>query len=51
MHKVIRGYEHGAEILRWAIGEVSSHPTDNDSRSIAEAFELLTGLPTPSFVG
>ena len=47
-----RGCEHGAEILAWAIGEriLTPQVPGNDPRSIAEAFELLTGIPLPSLV-
>jgi hypothetical protein len=42
-----RGYEQGAEIMSWALGTriLTAQIPDNDPRSIAIAYELLTGTP------
>ena len=46
----LRGCEHGAEILSWAIGERILTPQipDNGRQELAEVFELLTGRPLPA---
>jgi len=44
-----RGYEQGAEIMAWVLGERISPPQvpDKDPEQIADAYELLTGSPPP----
>src|SRR5262245_10854632 len=46
----LRGYEQGAEILAWALGERILTPQipDNDPSLIGPAFELLTGRALPN---
>jgi len=41
----LRGYEQGAEIIAWTIGERILTPSipDNEPSEIASAYELLTG--------
>lgn len=41
-----RGYEQGAEIISWSIGERILMPQipDNDPSALAAAFEILTGI-------
>jgi hypothetical protein len=41
----LRGYEQGAEIIAWTLGERTLTPwiPDNDPPQIASAYELLTG--------
>jgi hypothetical protein len=45
----LRGYEQGAEIMSWALGERILTPQipGNDQGSIEEAYEFLTGIGTP----
>lgn len=45
----LRGYEQGAEIVSWVLGERILTPQipDNDPRSVAEAYEFLIGIPLP----
>jgi hypothetical protein len=45
----LRGYEQGAEIMSWALGERILTPQipGNDQGSIEEAYEFLTGMGTP----
>ena len=45
----LRGYEQAAEILGWGLGERILTPTipDDGPRSLAEGFELLTGVALP----
>ena len=45
----LRGYEQGAEIMSWALGEriLTAQIPGNDSGSIEEAYKLLTGISTP----
>ena len=38
----LRGYEQGAEIIAWALGERILTP------QIADAYELVTGQPLPA---
>ena len=44
-----RGYEQGAEIMSWALGNriLSAQIPDNDPQRLEEAFELLTGVRLP----
>ena len=44
-----RGYEQGAEIISWAIGEriLTAQIPDNDPVQMAPAYELLTGRQLP----
>ena len=44
-----RGYEQGAEIISWAIGEriLTAQIPDNDPLQLAVGFEVLTGVETP----
>ena len=46
---VFRGYEHGAEIIAWAIGEriLTAQIPDNDVVQMGDAYRLLTGRPIP----
>ena len=45
-----RGYEQGAEIMAWALGDriLTAQIPQNDAARLAEGFELLTGAETPS---
>jgi len=45
-----RGYEQGAEIISWAIGEriLTAQIPDNDPPQIGAAFEVLTGVAMPA---
>ena len=45
----LRGYEQGAEILAWGLGERILTPSipDNDPIQLASGFRLLTGLAQP----
>jgi len=47
-----RGYEQGAEILAWALGDrtLTAQIPDNDPIQLAAGFELLTGVRTPTVV-
>jgi len=47
----LRGYEHGAEVLAWALGERILTPSipDNEPTKLARGFELLTGSPPPAY--
>jgi len=47
-----RGYEHGAEIVAWALGTrvLTAQIPDNDPMQLAVGFELLTGKPIPHYV-
>jgi hypothetical protein len=47
----LRGYEQGAEIMAWALGERILTPQipDNDPTQLARGFELLTGSAPPSY--
>jgi hypothetical protein len=44
-----RGYEQGAEIISWALGNriLSAQIPDNEAARLAEGFEVLTGVETP----
>jgi hypothetical protein len=44
-----RGFEHGAEIIAWGLGNRYMAPSipDRDPVGLAAAFELLTGTPVP----
>lgn len=44
----LRGYEQGAEIISWVIGEriLSAQIPDNDPSALDAAFEILTGIPS-----
>jgi hypothetical protein len=44
-----RGYEHGAEIMAWALGTgiLTAQIPDHDPVQLAVGFELLTGVGTP----
>jgi hypothetical protein len=44
-----RGYEQGAEIMSWALGNriLSAQIPDNDPQRLKGAFELLTGVRPP----
>jgi hypothetical protein len=44
-----RGYEQGAEIMSWALGNriLSAQIPDNDAQRLEDAFELLTGVRLP----
>lgn len=44
-----RGYEQGAEIIAWALGEriLSAQVPDSDVQGLARAFGSLTGRPLP----
>jgi hypothetical protein len=46
----LRGYEQAAEIIAWTLGErvVTPKIPDNDPAFLAIAFELLTGVETPT---
>jgi hypothetical protein len=48
----LRGYEQGAEIMAWALGNriMSAQTPDNAPAQLAAGFELLTGLEIPSGV-
>jgi len=45
----LRGYEQGAEIIAWALGEriLTAQIPENDPTAIGDAFDLLTGRPLP----
>jgi len=45
----LRGYEQGAEIMSWALGEwiLTAQIPNNDPEQLAPAFELLTGVELP----
>ena len=47
----LRGYEQGAEIMAWALGERILTPqiSDNDPIQLARGFELLTGTAPPAY--
>ena len=47
----LRGYEQGAEIMAWALGERILTPQipDNEPIQLARGFELLTGSPPPAY--
>lgn len=47
----LRGYEQGAEIMAWALGERILTPKipDNEPTQLARGFELLTGLEPPPY--
>lgn len=46
----VRGYEQGAEIMAWALGDRILTPTipDSEPQRLAAAYELLTGLRLPA---
>ena len=48
---MLRGYEQGAEIMVWALGEriLTAQIPDNEPILLARAFELLTGLAPPAY--
>jgi hypothetical protein len=48
----LRGYEQGAEIISWALGEriLSPQVPDTDPDEIASGYELLTGRRFPSAI-
>jgi hypothetical protein len=48
----LRGYEQGAEMMAWALGERILTPQipNNDPIDIANGFRLLTGIEPPDFV-
>ena len=45
-----RGFEHGAEIIAWGLGNRYIAPSipDRDPVGLAAGFELLTGTPVPN---
>jgi hypothetical protein len=45
----LRGYEQGAEIMAWVLGDgiLTAQISDNDPAELALGFELLTGSPEP----
>jgi len=45
-----RGYEQGAEIMSWALGNriLTAQIPDNDLEQLEAGFELLTAIETPS---
>ena len=47
----LRGYEQGAEIMAWALGERILTPRipDNEPIELARGFELLTGSAPPAY--
>jgi hypothetical protein len=47
----LRGYEQGAEIMAWALGERILTPQipDNEPIQLARGFELLTGTAPPAY--
>jgi hypothetical protein len=47
----LRGYEQGAEIIAWALGERILTPRipDNESIQLVRGFELLTGSAPPAY--
>ena len=47
-----RGYEQGAEIMAWALGDriLTAQIPDNDLVQLAAGFERLTGVRTPTVV-
>lgn len=44
-----RGYEQGAEVISWAIGEriLGAQVSDNDPEALEAGFEILTGIAPP----
>jgi hypothetical protein len=48
----LRGYEQGAEIMAWALGERILTPRipDNEPIQLARGFELLTGSAPPAYI-
>ena len=44
-----RGYEQGAEIMAWALGDriLTAQVPDNDPMQLGAGFEILTGVETP----
>ena len=46
-----RGYEQGAEIMSWALGNriLSAQIPENEAARLAAGFELLTGIPAPPY--
>jgi len=44
-----RGYEQGAEIMAWALGDriLTAQVPDNDPAQLAGAFEILSGVVVP----
>jgi hypothetical protein len=44
-----RGYEQGAEIMAWALGDriLTAQVPENDPAQLAVAFEILTGVVVP----
>jgi hypothetical protein len=46
----LRGYEHGAEVFAWALGERIITPSipDNEPEKLEVAFQMLTGSELPS---
>ena len=48
----LHGYEQGAEIMAWALGERILTPRipDNDPIQLARGFELLTGSAPPAYI-
>jgi hypothetical protein len=44
-----RGYEQGAEIMAWALGDriLTAQVPDNDPAQLGVAFEILTGVVVP----
>jgi hypothetical protein len=44
-----RGYEQGAEIMAWALGDriLMAQVPDNDPAQLGAAFEILTGVDVP----
>ena len=47
----MRGYEQGAEIMAWALGEriLTAQIPDNEPIQLARGFELLTGSAPPAY--
>jgi len=45
----LRGYEQGAEIMSWGLGEriLTAQIPNNEPELLTPAFELLTGVPLP----
>ena len=45
-----RGFEHGAEIIAWGLGNRYMAPSipDRDPARLAAVFELLTATPVPT---
>jgi hypothetical protein len=48
----LRGYEQGAEIMAWALGDriLSPQIPDNEPKRLAAAYELMTGKSAASLV-